>query len=545
MLASSCLLSQRGCLALLPLMLLCLSAARAAIPLPDAQLREQASAAVVNLQTESGSGSGFLINGNGDVATNFHVVEGARRITVRQGLQSAPASLVWTSPELDLAVVRLRGGALGGARPLALALAEPNPLQDVIAVGFPGAADMILTSNEATPSFTQGSVGRVVAGSWDVRELRIVQHNADISPGNSGGPLLDRCGRAVGINTGGPASRVTISSLFGGQINNANGVFFASFIGELAEELRRQSIPFAAVNDACAPAGAAALAAPVSPSGFDSGFAQADLPGQPGALAGNELAQSRDLLLILTLVAVLIAVLLIIALVSFGSFRRSIAQLGAGALHWIAPRWVASRWAGQSIGPGGRAAAAPARAGSPVTIRIGRGRRMDLRLVSPQVSRLHAELTVSRNPADGQYDYRLRDCGSSNGSSVFRDDRWQPVGEMTVLANEKLRLGDQTSTAAELYAIWQRENAAAGNSEAPAGAGAGSGPDAGPDSGLATGAGTGTGGKASPSPQGKASFSPQGKASPSPQGKASPSPQDALPSGRVKRDLRTGDVIRE
>ena len=495
-------------------MLLCLAAAHGAIPLPDDQLREQAGAAVVNLQTESGSGSGFLINGNGDVATNFHVVEGARRISVRQGLQSVPASLVWTSPELDLAVVRLRGGSLGGARPLALALAEPNPLQDVIAVGFPGAADMILTSNEATPSYTQGSVGRVVAGSWDVRELRIVQHNADISPGNSGGPLLDRCGRVVGINTGGPASRITISSLFGGQINNANGVFFASFIGELAEELRRQSIPFAAVNDACAPVAAAGVAAPVSPSGLDSGFAQADLPGQSGTLAGNELAQSRNLLLILTLVVGLIAVLLIIALVSFGSFRRSITQLGVGALRWASPRWSA-----RSMGPGGRAAAAPARAGSPVTIRIGRGRRMDLRLVSPQVSRLHAELTVSRNPADGQYDYRLRDCDSSNGSSVFRDDRWQPVGEMTVLADEKLRLGDQTSTAAELYAIWQRDNAAAGNSDAVAGTGAGTGPDTGPDSGLATGAGTG--------------------------GKASSLPQDALPSGRVKRDLRTGDVIQE
>ena len=503
-------------------MLLCLAAAHGAIPLPDDQLREQAGAAVVNLQTESGSGSGFLINGNGDVATNFHVVEGARRISVRQGLQSVPASLVWTSPELDLAVVRLRGGELAGARPLALALAEPNPLQDVIAVGFPGAADMILTSNEATPSFTQGSVGRVVAGSWDVRELRIVQHNADISPGNSGGPLLDRCGRVVGINTGGPASRITISSLFGGQINNANGVFFASFIGELAEELRRQSIPFAAANDACAAVGAAAVAAPVSSSGLDSGFAQADLPGQSETLAGNELAQSRNLLLILTLVVGLIAVLLIIALVSFGSFRRSITQLGVGALRWASPRWSA-----RSMGPGGRAAAAPARAGSPVTISIGRGRRMDLRLVSPQVSRLHAELTVSRNPADGQYDYRLRDCDSSNGSSVFRDDRWQPVGEMTVLADEKLRLGDQTSTAAELYAIWQRDNAAAGNSDAVAGAGAGTGPDTGPATGPESGAGT------------------DGKASTSPQGKASFSPQDVLPSGRVKRDLRTGDVIQE
>ncbi|MCY3564606.1 MAG: trypsin-like peptidase domain-containing protein [Gammaproteobacteria bacterium] len=466
--------------AALPLFLLCLADARGAIPLPDHALREQAGAAVVNVLTDSGSGSGFLINGNGDVATNFHVVEGSRRISVKQGLRSVPASLVWGSPELDLAVIRMNGGQLADARPLALALVEPGPLQDVVAVGFPGAADVILSSNEATPSFTAGNVGRVVAGSWGDRELRIVQHNADISAGNSGGPLLDRCGRTVGINTGGPASRITLSSLFEGRTETASGVFFASFIGELADELRRQSIPFAQVADTC---GAEIPA---------SATAASSMP----ALAGNELAQSRNLLLILTLVAGLIAVLLIVALVSFGSFRQSLMQLGSGAL----------RRTGQSFGLGRRENPAESLAGGPVTIRIGRGRGTDLRLNSPELSRLHAELTVSRNAHDGRLDYRLRDCGSSNGSHVFRDGSWQPVREQVVLASEPLKLGGLTTTAAELYANWRRENTG--------GAGASG---AGPATGAAPGAGGG--------------------------GNATNSPKDALPSGRVRRDERTGDVI--
>lgn len=466
----------------------------AAVPLQESELLERAEAAVVKVLTDVGSGSGFLLNGDGHIITNYHVIEGGRQFAAKRGAHSVPLNLAWYSRDLDLAALRVTGGELRGARPLALSLSNPQPLQDVVAVGFPGAADTVLTSNEATPSFTEGSIGRVVEGSWGNGELRIVQHNADISPGNSGGPLLDRCGRVIGVNTGGAASRITVSNLIDGQIESSNGVFFASFIGELADELNRQSISFASVGDACVPAGASAAigASQDSPSSSVPNFAADTTPdptvgASPTVAVGSELAQSPVLLLMLTLIAGLIALLLIAALVSFGSLRRGLMWFGAGILERTARPLRGRERAVGSIGAKRTQAA--------VKIRIGRGRDMDLRVDSAKVSRLHAELTVSRSAEDGRLVYKLRDCTSSNGSAVLRAGRWCAIEQEVVSASEALKLGDIETTAARLHGEWLRRNPGVG--DAP---------------GLGGGA---------------------------------PSPRDALPSGRVRRDQRTGDVVKD
>lgn len=490
----------------------------AATPLPENVLFEQSSAAVVKVLTDTGSGSGFLINDQGHFVTNHHVVEGGRNFAVQRGLRSAPADLIWQSADLDLAVIRIAGN-LSGLRPLPLALSAPLPLQDVVSIGYPGAADTILTSNEATPSFTEGAVGRVVDGSWNNVQLRIIQHNADINPGSSGGPLLDRCGRAVGVNTAGPAARITMDTLLGGPLESPNGVFFASFIGELAEALRQESIPFNSTGDPCS----ASASPPAEPANSDSPVEEAteqaqaeQIPQQPAvsgsgaatpeelqagaeaeqispqqaAQIGNELNQSRNWLIILAVMLGVIAALIAAALISFGSLRQSLVQVGLGATQWARPTGRGERRR-ESVGAG---------TANEVTIRIGRGKDMDLRLRSAKVSRLHAKLTVLRNAADGRLDYRLRDCRSSNGSRVFRNGGWRDIVNEAVLAGEPLRLGDQETTASELYADWLRTN--------PGNAGAAK-------SALGRG------------------------------GKASPTSKDELPSGRVKRDYRTGDVIRD
>ena len=125
------------------------------------------------------------------------MVPGGGRIKVRQGEQATLADMVWSSEPPDLAVLRLRGDGSGNLRSLPLAVSEPAPLLDVIAVGFPSAANAVIAVS--APSY---NIGRVVEGTWGLEPLRIAQHSADINPGNSGGPLIDACGRVIGVNTG-------------------------------------------------------------------------------------------------------------------------------------------------------------------------------------------------------------------------------------------------------------------------------------------------------------------------------------------------------
>ncbi len=163
----------------------------------------------------TGSGTGFVI-APGHVATNLHVVTfgGAAgqgisvTVSVREtgAIEDRKAELVWTSEELDLAVIRVPG--LG--RP-ALKLSRASPLEyprkgaEVWALGFPGVADVIMPAEpeRASATVTRGVVGRIGMGGADAaRAARpVIQHDASINRGSSGGPLLDSCGVVVGINT--------------------------------------------------------------------------------------------------------------------------------------------------------------------------------------------------------------------------------------------------------------------------------------------------------------------------------------------------------
>lgn len=235
---------------------------QAATALSDAALRDKVNSAVVKVLTETGSGSGFVLNARGDVATNHHVVEGSGRFAVQQGDRHAPASLVWSSAEFDLAVLRMRQPGLPGLATVILATSPPAPPLNAVAVGFPGAAETIATSDTAIPSYNKGNVARIFSGTWNGRqELRIVQHSADINPGNSGGPLFDACGRVIGVNTAGPS--VTVSQTPGGpSINAPTGILWASFVGELARELDARSIAYEEVGDSCFAAASAGGASP-------------------------------------------------------------------------------------------------------------------------------------------------------------------------------------------------------------------------------------------------------------------------------------------
>ena len=198
----------------------------------------------------AGTGSGFIVNGNGLVATNNHVVHGNSSFTILISGSRTPvaAELLWKDPGLDLALLRARN--LGG-RPVRLSSATIGKGDKVFALGFPGVANVVGAAVDAT--FTEGVIGRSFRGSWGQGQLEIVQHSAQINPGNSGGPLFDSCGSVIGVNTAGPRSRIARDARGRMSVNAATGVFFASRITELIAVLKKRRLDFAGSDTVCAP----------------------------------------------------------------------------------------------------------------------------------------------------------------------------------------------------------------------------------------------------------------------------------------------------
>jgi 2-alkenal reductase len=147
-------------------------------------------------QIRQGAGSGFLWDENGHVVTNFHVIEGARRIQVRLDTGEAiDATYVGGSPDHDLAVVRLRR-SLPGIRPIPVGASGNLKVgQAVLAIGNPYGLSRTLTTGviSALDRRLPTATGREVLG--------VIQTDAAINPGNSGGPLIDSAGRLIGVNT--------------------------------------------------------------------------------------------------------------------------------------------------------------------------------------------------------------------------------------------------------------------------------------------------------------------------------------------------------
>ncbi|MDP9294571.1 MAG: trypsin-like peptidase domain-containing protein [Actinomycetota bacterium] len=145
------------------------------------------------------SGSGFVIDEQGHIVTNDHVVENADRFSVRFGKAGdpIPAKLVGKDPSSDLAVLEIDPGKVkGGLKPLTLASSKGlRPGQATIAIGSPfGLAGTVTTGIvSALDREIQAPNGFSIPGA--------VQTDAAINPGNSGGPLLDAQGRVIGVNS--------------------------------------------------------------------------------------------------------------------------------------------------------------------------------------------------------------------------------------------------------------------------------------------------------------------------------------------------------
>ena len=161
-----------------------------------------AGPAVVSVRVRQGgrqaSGTGFLVDGDGSIVTNSHVVGEAERVTVRfdDSGQEVPARVRGTDPSSDLAVLDVDRSDLGSRRPLALARSSSVRVGDeVVAIGFPLGLD-----KTATEGIVSG-LERDIQAPNGFQIDRVIQTDAPINPGNSGGPLLDTRGRVVGVNS--------------------------------------------------------------------------------------------------------------------------------------------------------------------------------------------------------------------------------------------------------------------------------------------------------------------------------------------------------
>jgi putative serine protease PepD len=157
------------------------------------------------------TGTGFLIDKNGTVVTNAHVVGSAGTAQVRFGDQgrTIDAPILGRDASSDLAVLRVNPADAGVLHPLALADSGRVRIGDAaIAIGNPFGLD-----RTATAGIVSG-LGRHIQApnGFDIDE--VIQTDAPINPGNSGGPLLDARGRVIGVNsqieTGGGGGNVGI-----------------------------------------------------------------------------------------------------------------------------------------------------------------------------------------------------------------------------------------------------------------------------------------------------------------------------------------------
>jgi S1-C subfamily serine protease len=149
------------------------------------------------VEPQEGSGSGSILDQQGNILTNYHVVEGAQKLSVSLGGQKDyPARVVGGDPDTDLAVIRLIEKPNGPLTVLPLGDSDKLVVgQKVLAIGNPFGLDRTLTTGviSGLQRPIRARNNRLIEGA--------IQTDASINPGNSGGPLLDSHGRMIGINS--------------------------------------------------------------------------------------------------------------------------------------------------------------------------------------------------------------------------------------------------------------------------------------------------------------------------------------------------------
>ena len=149
-----------------------------------------------DVEEGKGNGSGSVIDANGDILTNYHVIEGSQKLTVSfGGDKTYPAKVIGGDPDTDLAVIKIENPPAGLS---IVPFGDSDKLtvgQKVLAIGNPFGLDRTLTTGviSGLQRPIRARNGRPIDAA--------IQTDASINPGNSGGPLLDKFGRMIGINS--------------------------------------------------------------------------------------------------------------------------------------------------------------------------------------------------------------------------------------------------------------------------------------------------------------------------------------------------------
>jgi putative serine protease PepD len=235
-------------------------------PTQVGRVYDAAAPGVVSVQAGPASGTGFVVNRDGTLITNAHVVGGAEtaRVSFGDSGRMIDAEVLGTDVSSDLAVLRVDPGSVDRLRPLTLANSDRVRVGDaVVAVGNPFGLDRTATAGIVS------AVGREIRAPDGFQIDHVIQTDAPINPGNSGGPLLDARGRVIGVNTqiatGGSGSG-NVGIGFAVPSNTVREVLPALVRGERIER------PFLGVTSSPYPSGGAEI--------------QGVTPGSPAAGVG-------------------------------------------------------------------------------------------------------------------------------------------------------------------------------------------------------------------------------------------------------------------
>jgi S1-C subfamily serine protease len=218
-----------------------------------------------------GHGTGWVVS-PGVVATNWHVAEGQTSYDIIPAgtTDVYRGTLRWIGDsERDIALIDVPGLPL---EPFTIHTGDPRRGSQSYTVGFPGLGDDLTGRANTNVSVYGGTIALVVENSAGIK---IVQHTNIVNAGNSGGPLLDNCGRVLGLTTWGVEN----------QQYQADFIWASVHVSELARQMDSLGIPYQNDPDACVDAAAGT---------FDTSALDSQLSTQSQALSQQEAALSQQ-----------------------------------------------------------------------------------------------------------------------------------------------------------------------------------------------------------------------------------------------------------